>query len=259
VPTIQSNGLWIHYEAEGDPAQPTVLLVHGFASNGADNWVATGWVKALRAAGRRVVYLDCRGHGASDKPRDPAAYSLDAMAGDVEELLRYANARTVDLFGYSMGARISLHLLTRGKSARVRSAILGGVGENTLRARRDAAAIADALAAPDASKVENPVARAFRDFAEGRGNDLLALAAVSRAQPHALEREKLAAVRTPTLVVAGSKDVLVGSPQGLAAALGNARAEVVPDADHLTAVAHPRFKEVVLSFLAGVDAAAAKA
>jgi pimeloyl-ACP methyl ester carboxylesterase len=213
VPTIQSNGLWIRYEHDGDAAQPTVLLVHGFASSGADNWVDTGWVKALRAAGRRVVYLDCRGHGASDKPHDPAAYTLDAMAGDVEELLRYANARTVDLFGYSMGARISLHLLTRGKSARIRSAILGGVGEHTLGPRTDAAGIGDALAATDPTKIMSPVARAFREFAQSRGNDLLALAAVSRAQPHPLDRARLAAVQTPVLVVAGSKDVLVGDPR----------------------------------------------
>jgi pimeloyl-ACP methyl ester carboxylesterase len=256
VPTIQANGLWIHYEQEGDPSQPTVLLVHGFASSGRDNWVDSGWVKALRAAGRRVVYLDCRGHGASDKPHDPAAYGLDTMAADVEELLRYANARSVDLFGYSMGARISLHLLTRSKATRIRAAILGGVGEHTLGPRRDSAAIADALAAPDASKIQSPVARAFREFAEGRGNDLLALAAVSRAQPHPLDRAKLAAVQTPVLVVAGAKDVLVGDPRGLAAALPRARAELVPDADHLTAVGHPRFKELVLGFLAGIDAAA---
>ncbi len=256
MPTIQSNGLWIRYEHDGDASQPTVLLVHGFASSGEHNWVETGWVKALRAAGRRVVYMDCRGHGRSDKPHDPAAYGLDAMAADVEELLRYANARTVDLFGYSMGARISLHLLTRAKAGRVRSAILGGIGENTLGPRRDAAAIADALAAADPTKIQNPVARAFREFAEGRGNDLLALSAVSRAQPHPLDRAKLAAVRTPTLVVAGAKDVLVDDPHALAAALGNARAETIPDTDHLTAVAHPRFKELVLAFLAEIDSAA---
>ena len=255
MPTIQSNGLWIRYEQEGEPTQPTVLLVHGFASSARDNWIETGWTKALREAGRRVVYLDCRGHGRSEKPHDPAAYTLDLMAADVEELLRYANARVVDLFGYSMGARISLHLLTRGKATRVRSAILGGVGERTLGPRRDAAAIADALAAPDASKVENAVARTFREFAESRGNDLLALSAVSRAQPHPLDREALARVQTPVLVVAGTKDALVGSPQALAAAFPHGRAETIPDADHLTAVAHPRFKELVLGYLAGIDAA----
>jgi pimeloyl-ACP methyl ester carboxylesterase len=256
VPTIHSNGLWIHYEQEGDPSQPTVLLVHGFASNSDENWVASGWVKALRAAGRRVVRRDCRGHGRSEKPHDPNAYGLDLMAADVEELLRYANARTVDLFGYSMGARISLHLLTRGKATRVRTAILGGVGERTLGPRRDAAAIADALAAPDPSKLDNPVARAFREFAQSNPtNDLLALSAVSRAQPHPLDRAKLAQVQTPVLVVAGSKDELVGSPQALAAAFPHGRAEIVPDADHISAVGHPRFKEIVLGWLAGVDAA----
>jgi pimeloyl-ACP methyl ester carboxylesterase len=100
------------------------------------------------------------------------------------------------------------------------------------------------------------VARAFREFAASNPqNDLVALSAVSRAHPHPLDRAKLAQVQTPVLVVAGDKDVLVGSPQGLAAAFPNGRAETIPDADHLTAVAHPRFKEIVLGYLAAVDAA----
>jgi len=113
VATIRSNGLWLHFEQDGDPAWPTVLLVHGFASSGDDNWLATGWVKRLHEAKRRTVRVDCRGHGRSEKPHDPAAYSLDLFAADLDEVLRYANARSVDLFGYSMGARLSLHFMAR--------------------------------------------------------------------------------------------------------------------------------------------------
>lgn len=255
MPTIDSNGVWIRFEQYGEPTAPTVLLVHGFASSANDNWVQTGWVRALTKAGRRVVTVDCRGHGHSQKPHDPAAYGHDTMAGDLEEVLRYANARTVDVFGYSMGSFLTLRLLER-KPGRVRSAILGGVGEGMLKARPQRALIADALVAKDPSAITDPAARAFRAFAEGRGNDLLALAAVQRAESQRPDLDALARLTLPILVVTGAKDTLVGSPEKLAQALPGARAEIVPDADHLSAVAHPRMKEIVLGFLVQVDAAA---
>lgn len=254
MPTIDADGVWIRFEQYGEPAAPTVLLVHGFASSADDNWVQTGWVRALTKAGRRVVTLDCRGHGQSGKPHDPAAYGHDRMTADVEEVLRYANARTVDVFGYSMGSFLTLRLLER-KPGRVRAAILGGVGDGMLRPRPGMSAIAAAFRAADPSTITDPAARAFRAFAESRGNDLLALAAVNSAPSEPPDPAALSRLRLPILVVTGAKDAVVGDPQKLAAALPGARAEIVPDADHLSAVTHPRMKEIVLGFLAQVDAA----
>src|SRR5262245_16809327 len=252
MPTFRSNGLWIHFEQDGEPSWPTVLLVHGFASSADDNWVASDWVKKLREAKRRTVRLDVRGHGKSDKPHDPAAYSLDSLTGDIEELLRYANARTVDLFGYSMGARLSLAFLER-KPQRLRSVILGGIGANVLAGLPENEAITAALAAPDPSKVTSPVGRAFREFAQSRGNDLRALAALRRGARTDPNREILGHLKLPALVWAGSKDALVGDPAGLAALIPGARTAVIPDADHLTAVSHPKAFEAVLGFLGEVD------
>ena len=65
---------------EWGPADaPTVLLVHGFASSARDNWVNTGWVRDLLRAGYRVLAVDQRGHGASDKPHVAEAYALGAV------------------------------------------------------------------------------------------------------------------------------------------------------------------------------------
>ena len=47
-------------QGDGDP----ILLIHGFSSNHAVNWVLPGWVKTLTEAGYRVVAFDHRGHGA---------------------------------------------------------------------------------------------------------------------------------------------------------------------------------------------------
>jgi pimeloyl-ACP methyl ester carboxylesterase len=252
VPTIDCDGVWIRFEQHGEPTAPTVLLVHGFASSADDNWLQTGWVRALTKAGRRVVTVDARGHGQSDKPHDPAAYGHDRMARDLEEVLRYANARTVDVIGYSMGSYVTLRLLER-KPGRVRSAILGGVGGRVLKALPSREGVAEALLAKDAASIADPGARAFRAFAESRGNDLRALAAVQRAENAIPDPAQLAKLALPILVLAGAKDTLIGDPAKLAAALPNARAEIVPDADHLSAVTHPRMKELALAFLAGVD------
>jgi len=66
-------------EGQGEP----IVLVHGFASSKEVNWVQPGWFATLKGAGRRVIALDDRGHGASSKLYDPADYHTTKMAADV--------------------------------------------------------------------------------------------------------------------------------------------------------------------------------
>ena len=105
---------------------PDVLLHHGFAADHRVNWVAPGVVDAFVAAGRRVIALDARGHGQSDKPHDPAAYENDAMARDARALLDHLGVERVDVVGYSMGALVSTRLVP--DEPRARSCVLGGIG-----------------------------------------------------------------------------------------------------------------------------------
>jgi len=85
-----SDGVGISYldfePLTADRHEP-IVLIHGFASTHAVNWLFTQWVKTLTEDGRRVVLFDNRGHGRSEKLYDPAAYSYDAMAGDVARLM----------------------------------------------------------------------------------------------------------------------------------------------------------------------------
>ncbi len=132
--TFLSNGVEIAYvdfepltEDRGEP----IVLVHGFASTHAVNWLFTQWVKTLTEDGRRVVTLDTRGHGQSAKLYDPALYSLDLMAADIAHLLDHLSIPRADVMGYSLGGRIAT-VLALTAPERVRSLILGGIGENLI-------------------------------------------------------------------------------------------------------------------------------
>src|SRR5260370_16515988 len=106
---FDSDGVRLHYEVHGAEAGPPVLLVHGFASDYQLNWVGTRWQETLVGASYRVIGLDCRGHGQSDKPHDPAAYAIDVLAADVRRLLDELQLPSVRYLGYSMAPRIGPH------------------------------------------------------------------------------------------------------------------------------------------------------
>src|SRR5215472_6186069 len=87
-----------------------------------------GVVRALLAAGARVVLPDMRGFGASDKPRETEAYANSAMARDVMALIEHLRLDAVDLIGFSMGAGTALRLLALHPT-QVKSAVVAGVGD----------------------------------------------------------------------------------------------------------------------------------
>lgn len=86
----------------GDAAQPPVLFVHALAMNGA-MWGAVSQV--LRATSP-LYALDCRGHGASDKPAGP--YTTRRFALDIDGILDSLAAPRVHLVGCSMGGTVSM-------------------------------------------------------------------------------------------------------------------------------------------------------
>ena len=78
---------YIDHPPTGPDLGEPILLIHGFGSNHAVNWVNTLWVKVLAHAGRRVIALDNRGHGESQKLYDPADYHTATMAEDARRLI----------------------------------------------------------------------------------------------------------------------------------------------------------------------------
>ena len=106
-----TDGVRIAWEITGEGAP--ILLVHGFGSDRVQNWRAPGWYDTLTKAGYSAVSLDCRGHGESDKPHDPAAYGESIVVDDIALAMRAAGIRRTAIMGYSMGGSLSLQVCHR--------------------------------------------------------------------------------------------------------------------------------------------------
>jgi pimeloyl-ACP methyl ester carboxylesterase len=231
-------------EGQGEP----IVLVHGFASTAEINWVHPGWVATLTRAGRRVIALDNRGHGASAKLYDPAAYHSARMADDISALLDHLALGGADVMGYSMGARIAA-FFALAHPGRLRRAILGGLGIHLVHAAGLPEGIAQALEAPSLADVHDPTGRMFRAFAEQTRSDLQALAACARGSRQTLTPSELGLIRAPVLVAVGTRDAIAGSAHELASLLPCGRALDIIERDHMLAVGAKEFKQAVLRFL----------
>ena len=227
---------------------PAVVLVHGFASNATVNWLNTGWVDTLVSAGRRVVALDNRGHGASGKLYDPDAYGAPTMAEDVRRLMDYLEIDQADIFGYSMGARIGAFLALNHPDRVVR-AIFGGLGYGMITGIGAPQPIIEALEAPAGMTVPDPVGRRFRAFAEQTRSDLKALAACMRASRQKIDKADVARISVPALVAVGTQDDIAGSPTRLAALLPRGEAFEIANRNHMQAVGDRAFKATVRDFI----------
>jgi pimeloyl-ACP methyl ester carboxylesterase len=226
-----------------------IVLVHGFASTAHVNWVYPGWVATLVQARRRVIALDNRGHGASSKLYDPAAYHSARMADDVRALLDHLGLVRADVMGYSMGARITAFFAS-AHPTRLRRAVLGGLGIHLVDGVGLPESIAEALEASSLADIRDPTGRTFRAFAEQTNSDLRALAACIRGSRQTLTRAEVMAIRAPVLVAVGTEDAVAGSARELAALLPAGRAVDIRGRDHMLAVGDRAFKAAVLNFLA---------
>ncbi|MFD0361250.1 alpha/beta fold hydrolase [Nocardia sp. GCM10030253] len=242
------DGLELNYrmwEGEGIP----VVLQHGVVADTNANWMGTGVVGALQAAGHTVVSLDARGHGRSDKPHDTARYSWAAMAKDVSALYDELGFDRVVQVGYSMGGIISL--LVAAADERVTKLVVGGIGSGVLdcggvdRRVIDIDDLRTAMRGDGAGA--SSIAMMFRILADVVGADREAIEAVAAG----LDDEPiktLTDITVPSLVLAGAADPFAAEPERLAAALPDGTLTVVPG-DHLMAVIEPAFHAALVDFV----------
>lgn len=246
--------------------QPPVLAIHGFGSSAAGSWQATGHLKALVRAGRQVIAPDLLGHGRSDTPTDPGAYSLAGLAALATAALEQLagddgpDDGAVDLLGYSLGARLCWEILATGSpwSRRPRRAVLGGFDGRALFDGVDEPALRAALGErswpvdgtePLAVQSLPPATRRIVDIIRaGRDVRPAALLAVVRGLSGAPVSAGSPVI--PLLFAAGEQDPLATGARELAGRLPAGTFLPIPRRDHISAVPAGVFRAATVQFLA---------
>jgi pimeloyl-ACP methyl ester carboxylesterase len=214
---FDSNGVRIRYIEQGQGTP--IVLIHGYTGNLERHWMNPG-VFAELAKGYRVIALDARGHGKSDKPHDARAYGGE-MGQDVVRLLDHLKIRRAHIIGYSMGAIIAGHLLTTNPDRFLTAtfvahhAVRKWTEQDTQLAEASARDLESDTPFKSLVLALTPPGKPIPGDEEIRkamqplvaANDLKALAAYNRGWSALVVKDaQLAVVRVPTLGIIGSAD-----------------------------------------------------
>jgi pimeloyl-ACP methyl ester carboxylesterase len=233
------DGTKIYYEVKGD-GEP-VVLVHGFIVN-SQSWKRTVLYHDLLNSGYKVIILDLRGNGQSDKPHQPEAYENDAEAKDIMALVQKLHLKKYSAVGYSRGSIIVSRLLVLDK--KLDKAVISGMGSdftNPEWPRR--IMFYRALMGDSVKELEGMV-----KYVKEQDLDQTALAYLQKAQPSTSKAE-LAAIRKPVLIICGDHDSDNGSAKELASLIPGSVYKETPGV-HNTASSTKEFSAAVISFLA---------
>ena len=261
---FDSGGARIRYVDTGQGAP--VLLVHGFTGTIERAWVNTGVLPDL-ARDHRVIALDLRGHGRSDKPHDPKAY--DEIGLDVIRLMDHVGVERAHVVGYSLGGIVVIKLLTTHPQ-RFLSAVLGGAAH-----RRSRSAASDRAAEAAAAEIEAGIYRALivstaptdepppteeairaRSREIAASADVRAHAALMRARRALLVADaEIAALRVPSLAVVGAADPALPRVEAMRKRWPGLQVQVVAGAAHPTVherglPRHPEFLAAIRRHIA---------
>ena len=226
---------------EGRP----VVLIHGYFSDAATNWIRYGHAAKIAANGFRVIMPDLRAHGESDRPHDPAAYAPDTLTRDGHALVAHLRLTDYDLGGYSLGARTTSRMLATGATpGRI---VFAGMGlEGLLHTHRRVNHFRNILTRLGEHERGSPewLAEAFLKTTKG---DPVALLGILNTFVDT-GAEDVAGFVQPALVVAGEEDQDNGSAPDLADALPNGRYVEVPGG-HMSSVVKPELGQAMADFL----------
>lgn len=254
---FDSAGTKIHYveRGQGEP----VILIHGFGANLNVNWAG---MTAPLAEDYRVVALDNRGHGRSDRPTAPGSYGL-CMIEDVVRLMDHLEIPRAHIVGYSMGAFIAGKFLAEHPD-RVITATLGGAGwvemDQKWRSLLDEIVVSlesgggvmpllrflNSRRQPPASEEQ---LRTINTLLVAMNNPKV-LAQVARQLPElAVSQESLERNERRVLGIVGELDPFRESVEALGGLLPNAKIVVVAGGDHVTTIRTPEFLREIKDFL----------
>jgi pimeloyl-ACP methyl ester carboxylesterase len=253
MPKLNRDGVNIHYEVHG--SGPPLLLTHGYSSTSA-MW--QGQVAALSKHHQLVVW-DMRGHGQSDYPGDPLAYSEALTVADMAALLDEVGAKTAIVGGLSLGGYMSLAFY-RAHPDRVRALLIIDTGPGFKK--DEARETWNKRARDTGGRFEREGLEVLKSASRERSDvihrDASGLAHAARGmltQRDARVIESLPGIKVPSLVVVGADDApFLAASDYMAAKIPGARKVVVPAAGHAVNIDQPQaFIDAVLPFLDGLD------
>ena len=249
MPALDRDGTRIHYEVYG--SGPALILTHGYSSTSA-MW--QGQIEAL-SRHHTLVLWDMRGHGRSDYPAAPEAYSEALTVADIAALLDQIGADTAIVGGLSLGGYMSLAFY-RAHPARVRALLIIDTGPGFKK--DDARDAWNKRAHETAGRFEREglavLKAASRERSSVNHRDASGLAHAARGmltQRDAGVIERLADIKVPALVVVGADDTpFLAASDYMAAKIPGAKKAVIPAAGHAVNIDQPQaFIAAVLPFL----------
>jgi pimeloyl-ACP methyl ester carboxylesterase len=238
MPQATNNGIRIHYEVEGQG--PPLLLHTGFMGS-IQRWYYTGYAEALRDD-YRLIILDPRGQGESDKPHDVDAYALETVVADIVAVLDAEGVDRAHFMGFSMGGVIGfgagvfaperfLSLIISGASPYFREPgalvfLMPTVREDVELLRQGMPAVVER-----AEQLFGPLPPESR--ATWFKNDNQALAAIMLASERYPDiSADLPALSLPALIFCGTEDPIHDLAQRASEAMPNARFVPLDGLDH---------------------------
>src|ERR1700716_777957 len=249
MPKINRDGVDIYYEIHG--SGPPLLLTHGYSST-SEMW--HGQIEAL-SKHHKLVLWDMRGHGRSDYPDDPFAYSEALTVADMAALLDQAGANNAIVGGLSLGGYMSLAFY-RAHPDRVRALLIIDTGPGFKK--DDAREAWNKRAHETGDRFEREGLGVLKSASRERSGvshrDASGLARAARGmliQRDARVIEQLPDIRVPALVVVGADDTpFLAASDYMAAKIPGAKKVVIPAAGHAVNIDQPQaFIEAVLPFL----------
>jgi pimeloyl-ACP methyl ester carboxylesterase len=265
MPWFEHDGCSLHYEEYGHGSP--VLLVHGLGSSCQD-WEYQ--IPAL-AAHYRVIAVDVRGHGRSDKPRE--RYSIPGFSADIEALLDHLHLGPVHLVGLSMGGMIGFQLAVDQPQLLKSLTIVNSAPEVKIKSLDDFKQFAkrwllarllpmetigkglgkNLFPRPEQTDLRHKIANRWAQ------NDKRAYLASFSAIVGWGVQEKLSRISCPTLIVTADRDYTpVELKRSYAALIKGARVEVIEDSRHATPLDRPEaFNRLLLAFIEAQETAVA--
>jgi pimeloyl-ACP methyl ester carboxylesterase len=270
MPLTEIEGVNIYYEDEGE-GRP-IMMIHGFSAD------LSSWDEQAPALlkGYRVVRYDCRGHGRSGCPADPAAYSQEILVREALGLMDELGLEKAYVCGLSMGGNVALHLAFNHPH-RVEAVIAactgsGSSAEDGFIERFEAIAgvldegklelFADLLlSAPSFSTftrlrpdlVQSQREQLMRNDPGGLANTIRGVQ-MKRPSIMSLE-EKLKRLEAPVLILVGEEDMPCSGPaKFMNQHIPRSRLVVFPETGHILNLERPAdFNREVMDFLSDVE------